>query len=147
MKKILFALFALLIGACAAAQHPNGYPQPKMSMSGKWGYISASGVQLIRPKYDTAMPFQQGYAAVEKDGKWGFINPQGRTICKMQYQIVRDFNLGFALVKKDGKWGAINTEGELVVPCQYDKEGDLANVKQMVWKDKEGKTKGTVADK
>lgn len=51
----------------AAVQHANG----------RWGYINEQQNWVIAPKYEDAMPFQNGKAAVRQGGKWGFINRRG----------------------------------------------------------------------
>lgn len=126
MRKLILSLIAIVLGAVALYAE---YPVPHESMSGKWGYINSVGQMVIRPRYDSALPFREGMAAVEQRGKWGFVNLQGRQVCKCVYQEVRDFNYGYALVKKDGKWGAINEDGELIVPCENATEGDLVKIK------------------
>lgn len=131
MKRFILAIAtAAMCAVGVAAQQNQGYPTPLQNYSGKYGYANATGQMVIRPRYDNALPFKEGFAAVEQGGKWGFIDRAGHTLGKIQYQLVRNFNLGYALVKMKGKWGAINTDGELVVPCQYEKETELGDVKR-----------------
>lgn len=147
MKRFLLALIAIVMGATALMAQNQGYPTPRENMAGKWGYVNATGQMVIRPRYDTAMPFKEGYAAVEQSGKWGFINLQGKLICKVQYQIVHDFHQGYAVVKYKGKWGAIDKTGQQVVPCKFDKEGDLANIRQIIITNQKGEQMGTITEK
>lgn len=105
------------------------YPHPMESMSGLYGYANSVGQMVIKPRYDNALPFREGFAAVERRGKWGFIDLRGKVIAKLIYDSVKDFNYGFAIVQLNGKWGAIDTDGNLIVPCEHDTYGELENLK------------------
>lgn len=128
MKKLVLFLFAAAISFSTFSQKTTNL-KPIMDYNGKWGYVSPTGVMLVKARYDNAFPFRDGFAAVERDGKWGFINEQGRVVVKLQYDYVNDFNQGYAIVSKNGKWGAVNTEGILEIPCEYDKYTDLLDLK------------------
>lgn len=130
--RVIFLILAIFIGISSVKAD---YPKPAESLNGKYGYVSPTGQFMIRPRYDNALPFNQGYAAVEIRGKWGFIDVHGRTVAKCEYESVKDFNLGYAIVKKNGKWGAIDPKGELVVPCQYDTWGELDHIKVVTMPD------------
>ena len=43
-------------------------------INGKWGFVDASGKQVIEPEYEDARSFANGVAAVKKNGKWGYID-------------------------------------------------------------------------
>ncbi len=128
LKKIFLSAAFLLSGF--GLIHAD-YPTPTESMSGLYGYANSVGQMVIKPRYDNALPFREGFAAVERGGKWGFINLRGKLICKIIYQSVKDFNYGYALVQSEGKWGAIDTSGEEVVPCMYENYGDLAEIEKV----------------
>lgn len=46
----------------------------------KWGYVTPMGQEIIRPTYEDAKSFSQGYAAVKLNGKWGYIDKTGELI-------------------------------------------------------------------
>ncbi|CAN5507341.1 hypothetical protein BH11CYA1_BH11CYA1_17640 [soil metagenome] len=46
--------------------------------------------------YDSARPFHEGLAAVQKDNNWGFIDTEGKLVIPMQYGSVGDFSEGLA---------------------------------------------------
>lgn len=130
MKQLIVLLLALLASVNVMAE----YPRPGQGLNGKYGYFSATGNPEIRPKFDNAMDFREGFAAVEMRGKWGFINLQGRFIAKCKYQEVRPFNYGYAVVKENNRWGVIDTEGKEVIPCIFDNMGELVDIKAAVEK-------------
>lgn len=58
----------------------------------KWGYIDNTGKEIIAPKYDNALSFSEGFAAVnlgadgnKSGGNWGFINMSGEEIISIIY--------------------------------------------------------------
>lgn len=132
MKKILFLIAAILFSAITASA---AYPTPFLDLNGKYGYKSPTGQTVIRAKYDNALSFREGYAAVEIHGKWGFINLHGRTVARCIYNEVRDFNYGYAIVCQDGKWGAIDTKGKLIIPCMFDTAGEVSDAKVYIMDD------------
>ena len=96
------------------------------SQGGKWGYISKSLALETDLRYDKAMDFSGGYAAVCENGKWGYINSDCVTVINFEYESVSEldvmgeecafaFRNGLAPVKKDGKYGIINASGDTVI--------------------------------
>lgn len=128
MKKILcLFLFAIFSVSAFAQKTTNLRPIP--DYNGKWGYVSPTGVMVIKARYDNAYPFRDGFAAVERDGKWGFIDETGHVVVKLRFDYVNDFNEGYAIVRSNGKWGAVNTEGVLEIPCEFNSYTDLIDLK------------------
>lgn len=41
--------------------------------NGKWGYIDATGREIVPPGYDEVEPFSDGYAKVCRNTKWGIV--------------------------------------------------------------------------
>ena len=79
-----------------------------------------TGEVVIPFKYDNALNFSEGLAAVELNGKWGFINKSGKEMIPLKYDSIRSFSEGFAAVKLSDKWGYINKSGKEVIPLKYD---------------------------
>ena len=79
-----------------------------------------TGEVVILFKYDNALNFSEGLAAVELNGKWGFINKSGKEVIPLKYDSIGSFSEGFAAVKLSDKWGYINKSGKEVIPLKYD---------------------------
>lgn len=93
---------------------------------GKWGFINRTLSLETDLRYDKAMDFCGGYAAVCEGGKWGYINSDFVTVIKSEYESVSELdvmgeNRAFAFrdslvpVKKDGKYGVIDTSGKVII--------------------------------
>lgn len=96
------------------------------SQGEKWGYISKSLALETDLRYDKAMDFSGGYAAVCDNGSWGYINSDCVTVIGFEYESVSEldvmgeecafaFSGGLAPVKKDGKYGIVNASGDTVI--------------------------------
>lgn len=78
------------------------------SCYGKYGYYNYQTLELVENmKYDFALPFFDGMAAVKKDGKAGYIDVDGNAIFDFEFEEARNFDNGKAWVKSNGKWGVI----------------------------------------
>lgn len=78
------------------------------SCYGKYGYYNYQTLELVENmKYDFALPFFDGMAAVKKDGKAGYIDLDGNPIFDFEFEEARNFENGKAWVKSNGKWGVI----------------------------------------
>ena len=53
---------------------------------------------LIKPQYEDALDFSEGYAAVKKDGKWGYIDETGKVVVDFQFDWAGYFCEGVAVV-------------------------------------------------
>lgn len=51
---------------------------------GKWGFVNLDGEVLLKPAYENAKSFSNGFAAVCKDGEWGFL--------ASDYTLAMDYN-------------------------------------------------------
>ena len=88
---------------------------------GEWGYINKKGKEVIKCKYDSALPFSEGLAAVCEDGEWGYINKKGKEVIDFKYDSAYPFDKdGFAIVVKDGKYGFINKDGDFEIKAKYE---------------------------
>ena len=79
-----------------------------------------TGEVVIPFKYDNALNFSEGLAAVELNGKWGFINKSGKVVIPFKYDYAWSFSEGLSAVALNGKWGFINKSGKEVTPIKYD---------------------------
>jgi hypothetical protein len=83
----------------------------------KIGFANMDGEIAIKPQFDIAMPFCNGYSAVCIGGK---------SIIEDEHSI----NVG-------GKWGYINKSGKLVIQPIYDRAWSVKDGKAFVEKNKE----------
>lgn len=108
--------------------------------SGRYGYVSKTGEEIVPCRYDRARDFENGFArvgienGVDEDGttiyQYGYINEKGEEVVPCRYDSADDFKYGFAKVgiengiDEDGAtiylYGYVNEKGKEVVPCIYD---------------------------
>lgn len=53
-----------------------------------WGYIDASGREIVPPRYDKAGLFYDGIATIGKGGRYGYLAADGHEIVPPQYRAV-----------------------------------------------------------
>ncbi|ABP65690.1 KWG Leptospira repeat protein [Caldicellulosiruptor saccharolyticus DSM 8903] len=69
----------------------------------------------IKPQFDKAENFSEGYAAVMKSNLWGYINSSGKIVIKPQYTKASSFFAQMAAVATKDCVGLIDTKGRFVV--------------------------------
>lgn len=83
-----------------------------------YGYLNRDGSIAIKPTFEIAMDFKNGYACVGKtingEDKWGCINTDGVLIIPYIYDDIFEFENGIALVQKDNKVGLIDVYGNSI---------------------------------
>ena len=98
---------------------------------GKYGFMDIDGNEIIRPKYELALPFHsiagsRELAAVVLNSAAGFIDQTEKNVIPCMYEpdfenrYHYSFYDGFAEVKQDGKWGVIDVHHQVVIPFLYD---------------------------
>ncbi len=89
---------------------------------GKFGFKDKeTGEQVIECKYNNAMDFCDGLAAVAINMKWGFIDTKGNEVIPLKYQRTYSFSENLAAVQLDNKWGFMDKKGNIVIPFEYEK--------------------------
>jgi len=97
----------------------------RFKANGKFGFFGEAGKVVIKPRFDFALPFSEGRAAVcagcreeptgehrvVTGGRWGFINKKGKLILALKFEAAENFEDGTARVKDDGKWREIDRKG------------------------------------
>ena len=74
-------------------------------LSGKWGFLDATGQMVIEPQYEGAKSFNIGMGAVCENGRWGYINTNGEIRVQCQFEDCKPFAAnGIAAVKENGIW-------------------------------------------
>jgi WG containing repeat len=115
---IVFALFLTACGRQEASEQTSGtsplFPVP---LGSTWGFIDNHGKTIIAPRFEGALPFSEGLAAVKREGRWGFIDPSGSEVIPIRYRAVQSFRNGVAIVDTglpDHPMGVIDKSGSWV---------------------------------
>lgn len=69
-----------------------------MQLLNKYGFINEKGEKIIRCKFDDALDFSEGFAAVMLNGKWDYIDTKGNEVIPLKYASASKFNNGLAEV-------------------------------------------------
>ncbi len=89
----------------------------------QYGFLDEKGKLTIPCVYDSAEPFENGYAEVMLDDKKYAIDKNGErselTEPEYAFDEVLSFNEGLAAAKKGDKWGFINSNGEVLIDFIY----------------------------
>ncbi|SFM07692.1 WG repeat-containing protein [Shimia aestuarii] len=104
-----------------------------VSRDGKWGFIDATGAEVISFNYDYASGFREGASVVMVDGWWGLIADDGNYIVEPVYDIIRFLTHGpYLMFETRGKQGVLHASGEMLADAQFDQvhvvSEDLVNV-------------------
>ncbi len=68
--------------------------------------------EAIAPKYENALTFSEGLAAVQQGGKWGYIDTDGKMIISFQYDLAHSFSEDLAIVGKRATRTFNSTDGD-----------------------------------
>lgn len=79
-----------------------------------YGYADTSGTWIIRPIYDDASDFHEGFAGVCRNDSCYFINKSGERISELFVEETYDYSNGVAIVKKQSRYYLINRSGQLI---------------------------------
>ncbi|MCC6778792.1 MAG: WG repeat-containing protein [Hyphomicrobiales bacterium] len=86
---------------------------------GKFGlcrYVEAgTGREVIPPRFEQAMRFSEGLAAVRIDGRFGYIDPRGEIVISPRFDLAGEFHLGLAEVVVARSSGIVSRSGRMVV--------------------------------
>jgi len=65
--------------------------ETKYAGDAKIGYLNKAGEWAIKPNFDVAKDFDNGYAAVRINNLWGIINTKGEWILETKYDDIKGF--------------------------------------------------------
>lgn len=83
-------------------------------MNDRYGYVDTSGTWVIRPLFDDASDFHEGFAGVCKNDSCYFINKSGKKTSELFVEETYDYTNGIAIVKKQNRYYLINRSGQLI---------------------------------
>lgn len=86
---------------------------------GLCGYRDQSRTLVIPHRFERALKFNEGLAAVRVEGRWGYVDSTGRIAIEPQFALAGDFHHGLAEVVVGRKAGAIDRSGRVVVPARF----------------------------
>ena len=102
----------------------------RLTVGGKFGFYDRRGKTIIAARFDFALPFSEGLAAVCAGcrktaadgeghygivgGRWGYINRRGRIIIPLQYEEAESFKNGKGRVMLGGKPRDIDKKGVMI---------------------------------
>jgi hypothetical protein len=116
-RAVAFAvIFALLSTGCGRQTSGTSplFPAPQGST---WGFIDNRGKTVITPRFEAALPYSEGLAAVKREGRWGYIDRNGSEVIPIRYRTAQSFRNGVAIVDAglpDHPIGLIDTSGSWV---------------------------------
>jgi len=88
-----------------------------------WGFVDATGNEVIPPMFDFVQSFSEVFAAVGIDDgsvvSWGFVYTAGNEVVPPIYDFAMSFSDGLAPVRLDGLWGFVDVTGTVVVPIDF----------------------------
>ena len=153
LKAFASFVFCVTLSGCqnsqTGAQSPGSgsssvYSTPillPVKVSGKWGYVDASGELVINPQFDYADDFKEGRALIclgkpctwwdsdsPTDQRWGYIDASGKMVITPQYGAAASFSEGLASVCtgdcssksiKPFSRGYIDRDGKIAIPMQF----------------------------
>lgn len=114
LKKLLF-FTAVAFSAVVQAQELTVHVDKK----GRIGFVDQHGNQVVKCKYDSALPFERGVAVVGKSDKYGLIDRTGKEILSLKYLQITKWTDDLYLVKDKKTMGLADRTGKLVLPVKY----------------------------
>lgn len=98
--KILIIFFTLFISLFINAQDFELIP---FRIKNNWGFSDSNKRIIIQPKYESVLPFNNGFSAFKKNNKWGIINIKNIEIVQPKYDSVGMFFQSFTDFKNNGE--------------------------------------------
>lgn len=87
---------------------------PLKNTNDKLGFIDTLGNWVIKPQYDDASNFSEGFAAVCKNDSCFYINKEGSKTSDYFFEETENYKDGIAIVKKDNVYYLINRSGQFI---------------------------------
>jgi WG repeat protein len=98
LRPVAFALIFTLPGMGCGRQTSGTSPLFPAPQGGSWWFIDNRGKIVIAPRFEAALPYSEGLAAVKREGRWGYIDRNGLEVIPIRYRTVQSFRGGVAIV-------------------------------------------------
>jgi hypothetical protein len=96
---------------------------PIKNSDGKYGFIDTLGNWQIKPKFDDAYEFSEGYAVVCKNDSCFYINKEGEKAYDSYFDEADAYKNGAAVVKKGKLFFLVNRFGQIITKGYEDLNG------------------------
>jgi hypothetical protein len=124
----LALLAGLLIPANAADRDLSNYLPVCDGKFGLCRYIDRNTKQeLLSARYERALPFSEGLAAVRVNGRFGYIDQRGEIMIAPQFDLGGEFYQGLAEVVVGTRAGVIDRSGRVIVRPQFQRAVPLTS--------------------
>jgi hypothetical protein len=104
----------------------------RFKLNNKFGFMNERGEVVIRPKYDYALDFHSGRAAINNNNTIFYIDTNGTELFKSlfkeeQIEEIHSFKNGYAIVEKGLSKYFIRTDGSKLFPYDFLSATDFEN--------------------
>lgn len=82
---------------------------------GKVGFVDNAGNEVVKCIYESAYPFEKGYAIVSKSGKSGIIDATGKVVLPLKYTSIDNWSNDLFLIKDGKSQGLASRDGKIVL--------------------------------
>ena len=121
-KKISFFLGRVFLSIIIFSTTSYGQAQNlkiHVNKKGKVGFVNQDGTEVIKCQYESAYPFENGYAIVSKSKKYGIIDQSGEIVLPLKYTQISSWNDDLYLIKSGKVMGLAKHSGEIVLEAKY----------------------------
>jgi hypothetical protein len=98
----------------------------------KWAFIDKTGKPISDERFEAALDFSEGLAAVLIGNKWGFVDLSGKFVIRPTFDAIDPFSEGLATARQGGKTGFIDHSGNFEIPPQFDFAESFSNGRALV---------------
>jgi hypothetical protein len=98
----------------------------------EYGYINTKGEFPLEARYEMALPYREGLAAVRSFAeRFKFIDMAGKPVIPPQFLAGGEFGEGLAPVQTQTpegvRWGFVDKQGKLAIPAKYTNASTFAD--------------------
>jgi len=95
------------------------YSEPTSRNNSKIGFMDRKGKTVIKPIYNMASDFYNGYANIIKESTFGYIDKKGVEVLFKDYEETYFYYNNTGIAKKNGKEGLIDRNGKPLTEFKY----------------------------
>lgn len=93
-----------------------------------YGFINHLGQIIIKPQFENANMFKEGFAKIKISGKFGFIDKGGKISVNTIYEELQDYSFGLAKIKVNNKYGFIDYTGKVIIMPTFEYAESFSNI-------------------